>query len=241
MRPLSFDLHLVVSRHPRAYALISPPTRLHQRAAPEPQVEVWAFTRGAEAELLLNGQSLGRVAVPTFGHASWPAVPYAPGTLECRAYAKVCARLAVSRSVSLSVRERSVGWSVDLIMACTQSTCRQISLPRAFFVLFAGGALTRDHALVPLSPPFKAGDADFRSSVTTETTGAPAALVLTIKDGVGSTGLADDGSAVALVTATVVDAEGRTVPQHGELEITFTVTDADGQWLLTVRWLSWSL
>lgn len=49
------------------------------------EITVWAYTNCEEAELFLNGESLGRVAVEPYGHAEW-RVPYAPGVLSCKAY-----------------------------------------------------------------------------------------------------------------------------------------------------------
>ena len=48
-------------------------------------MDVWAYSNGAQVELLLNGKSLGRKDMPKNGHVNW-TVPYAPGTLEARAY-----------------------------------------------------------------------------------------------------------------------------------------------------------
>jgi len=48
-------------------------------------VEVWVHGNCAEVELLLNGRSLGRKAMPRNRHLSWQ-VPYAPGRLEARGY-----------------------------------------------------------------------------------------------------------------------------------------------------------
>lgn len=48
-------------------------------------IEVWAHGNCAEVELLLNGRSLGRKAMPRNGHLAWQ-VPYAPGRLEARGY-----------------------------------------------------------------------------------------------------------------------------------------------------------
>jgi len=118
---------------------------------------MWAFTRGAEAELLVNGESQGRVAVETFGHAAWPAVPYAAGSLECRAF-------------------------------------------------------------------LNAGDDDPAAVYAVETTGGAAALRLSVRDGQGS--LPADGGGVALLVAEVVDAEGRVVPVHGDVDVTFAVAAA---------------
>jgi beta-galactosidase len=47
-------------------------------------IEVWAHGNAEEVELLLNGRSLGRKAMPENGHLAWQ-VPYAPGTLEAAA------------------------------------------------------------------------------------------------------------------------------------------------------------
>jgi beta-galactosidase len=48
-------------------------------------VDVWAYSNGESVELLLNGTSLGRQTMPPLGHVHW-SVPFAPGTLEARAY-----------------------------------------------------------------------------------------------------------------------------------------------------------
>lgn len=49
------------------------------------EIDVWAYTNCEEAELFLNGRSLGRVTVERYGHAAWK-VPYESGRLECRGY-----------------------------------------------------------------------------------------------------------------------------------------------------------
>jgi beta-galactosidase len=48
-------------------------------------IDVWCYSNGEEVELFLNGQSLGRKAMPKNLHLQW-SVKYAPGTLEARAY-----------------------------------------------------------------------------------------------------------------------------------------------------------
>jgi len=48
-------------------------------------IDVWAYSNADRVELLLNGKSLGFQDMPKNGHAHW-LVPYAPGTLEARAY-----------------------------------------------------------------------------------------------------------------------------------------------------------
>ena len=56
------------------------------------------------------------------------------------------------------------------------------------------------------------------------TTGAPASVRVSIKDGVGATGIAADGRDVALVMAEILDADGRVVPVAGNV-LTFSVSD----------------
>ena len=48
-------------------------------------IPVWAYSNGDSVELFLNGQSLGRKDLTPYRHVEW-SVPYAPGTLEARAY-----------------------------------------------------------------------------------------------------------------------------------------------------------
>ena len=48
-------------------------------------VTVWAYTNCDEAELFLNGVSLGRKKVEKYLHAEWQ-VPYTPGKLEAVGY-----------------------------------------------------------------------------------------------------------------------------------------------------------
>jgi len=52
----------------------------HEGLEGEP-IRVVAYTNQPRVELLLNGESLGAVSVPRFGHAEWQ-VPYAKGKLE---------------------------------------------------------------------------------------------------------------------------------------------------------------
>lgn len=51
-------------------------------------VDVWAFSDADEVDLLLNGVSQGRQAMPQYGHVEWPKVAYQPGTLQSLAYKK---------------------------------------------------------------------------------------------------------------------------------------------------------
>lgn len=48
-------------------------------------IEVWVHGNCPEVDLLLNGRSLGRRAMPRNGHLAW-TVPYAPGRIEARGY-----------------------------------------------------------------------------------------------------------------------------------------------------------
>jgi beta-galactosidase len=45
-----------------------------------------AYTGAASVEAFVNGASLGKVAVPSFGEARWPAVPFMPGNISAIAY-----------------------------------------------------------------------------------------------------------------------------------------------------------
>ncbi len=46
---------------------------------------VWVHSNAEEVDLVLNGKSLGRKAMPRLGHLEWD-VPYTPGTLEAVGY-----------------------------------------------------------------------------------------------------------------------------------------------------------
>jgi beta-galactosidase len=48
-------------------------------------IKVWAFSNCEEVELFLNGQSLGKKAMPVNSHLEWQ-VPYAPGILSAKGY-----------------------------------------------------------------------------------------------------------------------------------------------------------
>ena len=82
--------------------------------------------------------------------------------------------------------------------------------------------------LVPYEPgtvvvrAFKNGSQTSCAETNVTTTGPPAALRASIKDGVGAGGLVDDGTDVALVMVEVVDAQGRMVPIASDV-VTFSV------------------
>ncbi len=48
-------------------------------------IDVWVFANTAEVELLLNGRSLGRKAMPRDAHLQW-SVPFEPGVIEARGF-----------------------------------------------------------------------------------------------------------------------------------------------------------
>ncbi len=48
-------------------------------------IDVWCYANCAQVELFLNGQSLGRKAMPRNLHLEWQ-VPYSPGTLSAKGY-----------------------------------------------------------------------------------------------------------------------------------------------------------
>jgi beta-galactosidase len=48
-------------------------------------IDVWCYANCQEVELFLNGQSLGKKAMPRNGHLEWE-VPYSPGTLSAKGY-----------------------------------------------------------------------------------------------------------------------------------------------------------
>jgi beta-galactosidase len=48
-------------------------------------IEVWCYSNCKQVELFLNGQSLGKKAMPRYSHLEWK-VKYAPGTLSAAGY-----------------------------------------------------------------------------------------------------------------------------------------------------------
>lgn len=50
------------------------------------KIPVWCFSNCDEVELILNGRSLGKKAMPEFRHVQWEEVPYEPGRLEAKGY-----------------------------------------------------------------------------------------------------------------------------------------------------------
>ncbi len=59
----------------------------NQRGLEGRKIHVWAYTNCCEAELFLNGESLGRQTIDQYGHGEW-TVTYRPGTLKCVGYRK---------------------------------------------------------------------------------------------------------------------------------------------------------
>jgi beta-galactosidase len=48
-------------------------------------IPVWVYSNLDEVELIVNGKSLGRQAMPRWGHLAWKAT-YAPGYIEARGF-----------------------------------------------------------------------------------------------------------------------------------------------------------
>ena len=70
-------------------------------------VDVWAYSNCAEVELLVNGRSAGRKAMPRNGHLSWQAV-YQPGRIEARGFDAKGRRIATERIETAGKAERLV-------------------------------------------------------------------------------------------------------------------------------------
>ncbi len=62
-------------------------------------IRVVAYTNCSEAELFLNGESLGRKQIEKYGHGEWQAA-YTAGTLEVKAYGENGEILATDRRVT---------------------------------------------------------------------------------------------------------------------------------------------
>lgn len=118
-------------------------------------IDVWAHTNADEVELVVNGVSAGRQAVPRYSHAAWPAVPFAAGAICAFAY-------------------------VNGSEAPAATTC-------------------------------------------VNTTGAPVALHISVKDGIGLPALLAGCADAALVQVAVVDAGGAVVP-YAQHPVTFTLS-----------------
>jgi len=73
-------------------------------------IPIWIYANAEEAELLLNGRSLGRQKMPSFGHLEWQA-PYAPGVLTARAYRE--GRLVASDRVETTQVPQALKLSVE--------------------------------------------------------------------------------------------------------------------------------
>jgi beta-galactosidase len=90
-------------------------------------IDVRCFSNCEEVELLLNGESLGRKAMPRNAHLAW-SVPYAPGVLEARGF-RAGKRVATKRMETTSAPARlaaSVAWASR---PCTGETpVRRVSI-----------------------------------------------------------------------------------------------------------------
>ena len=88
----------------------------HEGMEGEP-IRVVAYTNQPAAELFLNGKSLGRVVIPSFGHAEWQ-VPYEKGTLQ------VCALDATGAVVTATDTRVTAGAPARLALTLeTEELC----------------------------------------------------------------------------------------------------------------------
>lgn len=70
------------------------------------KIPVWAYTNCEEAELFLNGESLGRLKLNPYDHAAWET-PYMPGTLTVIGYrngAEVCRDVQITSGQPVALR-----------------------------------------------------------------------------------------------------------------------------------------
>jgi beta-galactosidase len=97
---------------------------------------IWAFSNADEVELLVNGASQGRVAMPLYGHAAWPAVPYVPGSYTVNAYAtngsvpvasKTVTTAGAPASLRISVKDGMPG-PLGLIAGCKDVALVQVEV-----------------------------------------------------------------------------------------------------------------
>lgn len=75
-------------------------------------IDVWCYSNAHEVELLVNGVSAGRRAVPRFGHCEW-SVAYAPGHIEAIGYQD-------GREVLRTARE-TTGPAINLRLAANRT------------------------------------------------------------------------------------------------------------------------
>ncbi|WP_294391695.1 beta-galactosidase GalA [uncultured Sphingomonas sp.] len=73
-------------------------------------IPIWVYANADEAELTLNGRSLGRRRIPAQGHAEWQ-VPYAPGKLVAIGYR--AGKRVASDQVVTTGPARTLSLSVD--------------------------------------------------------------------------------------------------------------------------------
>lgn len=73
-------------------------------------IDVWAYTNCSEAELFLNGESLGVKKIELYGHAAW-SVPYEKGTLKV--IGRIDGRDAVCDEVTTSGKAVSLKLRLD--------------------------------------------------------------------------------------------------------------------------------
>jgi beta-galactosidase len=75
-------------------------------------IDVWVNTNADDAELFLNGKSLGKKDMPRNGHLQW-SVPYEPGTLEAVAYKK---------GIKMTTRVETTGTPYEVVVTPYKTT-----------------------------------------------------------------------------------------------------------------------
>ena len=106
-------------------------------------VWVWANQPGGSIELFLNGASLGRKAIPMWGHAEWTGVAWVAGSLHAVVYSNASATAPVAEAwrnttgpaaaLRLSIKD-GVG-AAGVIAGCQDAALVQVE------VVDAAGAL----------------------------------------------------------------------------------------------------
>ena len=71
----------------------------HWNWAPGDAKPIWAFSNTDDVELLVNGVSQGRQAMPKYGHVAWTGIPWVAGGYEVRGYAANSSTVVASKKV----------------------------------------------------------------------------------------------------------------------------------------------
>lgn len=166
-----------------------------------------AFTGAAAVEAFVNGVSLGRVQVAAFEEARWPAVPFqvsAAARWGWGCATRGASRAPASLASTLATPRLSYSQPVSFVFPPTPSSTQPGNITAVAYS--AAGSVV--------------------ATTTVATTGAPAALRVTLVD-VGPPTYAADGSDVAIFSVEVVDAGGALVPS-ARVPLTFAVSSGPG-------------